>query len=70
MNKGIELLIRNRNIIDHIDLIRNKGDCFHTTGRTYRNMIFLKELLLQEEYTELSIALDHFQLGKSAGRAI
>lgn len=55
----------NNNIFNSLEIIRNKGNCFATIERAYKELIKLDSLISESEYTKISIALAHKRIGDS-----
>lgn len=47
-----------------LEVVRNKGNCIRTVRRAETALKSIKPFISDKEYTEISIALSHVELGE------
>ena len=51
---------------EHLEFIRNKGNCQRTVDRAIQRLEFIKDTMEIEDYREISIELNHVTIGEGA----
>ena len=58
--------MRIREIVDCLEIVRNKGNCHTTIDKARRALSYLQGEIKDQDWNDIAIALAHMELGEGA----